>query len=198
MGDPRVSPSASSAPRPEDRPRLIFASSFEGLFLRALSDRLTPELKAKLRSEGVDLDKKLALGYTLDVWVRCVDDAAAALYPTLPIPDAHWKLGEDFIRGYAETTIGHAMFGVLKLLGPMRALARLERSFHSGNNYVRTSFTELSPTSAQVWMAGVDGRPWFNAGILLEGGRRMGMKNVRVEILQCIGDEATYGVSWEA
>lgn len=167
------------------------------MFLRALRDRLTPELKAKLRSEGVDLDKKLAPGYPVDVWVRCVDHASQSLYPSLKFADAQWKLGEDFVRGYAETTIGHAMFGVLKLLGPMRAVARLERSFHSGNNYVRTSFTELSPTSAQVWMAGVEGRPWFNAGIMLEGGRQMQTKNLHVEILECVGDEATYRVSWE-
>src|SRR5512145_3020631 len=129
MSEPHVSSSASSAAPSESRPRLIFSSSFEGMFLRALRDRLTPELKAKLRDEGVDLDKKLAPGYPLDVWMRCVDHAAQALYPSLKFGDAHWKLGEDFVRGYAETTIGHAMFAVLKLLGPMRAVARLERSF---------------------------------------------------------------------
>jgi uncharacterized protein (TIGR02265 family) len=198
MADAHISPGAPRAAPSESRTRLVYATGVEGLFLRALKDRLTPELKAKIRAEGVDLEKKLALGYPLDVWIRCVDAAAQVLYPTLTLEEAHWTLGADFIRGYAETMIGRAMFGVLRLLGPMKAIAQLERSFRTGNNYVRTSFIELSPTSAEVWIAGVEGQPWFNAGIMLEGGRRIGAKNLRVEILHCAGDEATYRVSWDA
>jgi uncharacterized protein (TIGR02265 family) len=199
MGEPSLAPnSAPSATRSRALPtKIVFAGTFEGFF-RSLRDRLTPELKAKLRAEGLDLDKKLAPGYPFEVWVRVVDVVAEGLYSGLSQAEAHWKLGEDFLRGFAETVIGRAMFGVLRLLGPMKAFARMERNWRSGSNYVETKFTALNPTCAEVWMTGVDGRPWFNAGIILEGGRQIGVKNLRVEIVRCVADEATYRVTWDA
>ncbi len=172
--------------------------AFENLFLRALEGRVTPALKERLRKEGVDLDRRLAAGYPLEVWARCVDAAAELVYPTLGREAAQWRLGEDFIRGYAGTTLGRVAFGVLKLFGPMKSVARMEQNFRAGNNYVKTSFIELGPTSAELWLSDVHGQPWLNAGIICEGGRQVGAKNVRVEILQTTGSGCTFRVSWDA
>jgi uncharacterized protein (TIGR02265 family) len=178
--------------------RVVFRMAFENLLLRALKGRVTPELKERLRAEGVDLDRKLAPGYPLEVWARCVNAAAGLVYPTLGRADAQWRLGEDFIRSYAESTLGRALFGVLKLFGPMKAVARMEQSFRSGNNFMKTSFVELGPTSAELWLSEVNERPWFNGGLLREGGRQIGAKNMRVEIIEMAGSGCRYRVSWDA
>ena len=178
--------------------RVVFRSVVESLFLRALKGRVTPALKERLRAEGLDLDGKLAAGYPAEMWARCVDAAAQLVYPTLLREDAHWRLGEDYIRGYAESTLGRALFTLAKLAGPMKAIARMEQNFRHGNNYVKTSFVQLSPTSVELWLSDVRGQPWFTGGVLIEGGRRVGAKNVRVEILQTIGRGCTYRVCWDA
>ncbi len=178
--------------------RVVFRAVVESLFFRALKGRVTPALKDRLRREGIDLDQKLAAGYPAEVWSRCMDAAAELVYPELARKDAHWRLGEDLIRGYAESTLGRALFTLSKLAGPMRTIARMEGNFRHGNNYVKTSFVELSPTSAELWLSDVRGQPWVNGGILAEGGRRVGAKNIRVEILETTGSGCTYRVSWDA
>jgi len=177
--------------------RVVFRTVFEGLFVRALKGRVTPALKDRLRAEGVDLDRNLAPGYPVEVWARCVDATAAAVYPTLTREDAHWRLGEDFIRGFAESPLGRVAFTLLRLAGPMKAVARMEENFRSGSNFVKTRCTELSRTSVELWLSDVHGQPWLNAGIICEGGRHAGAKNVRVVVLSTDGTECTYQVSWD-
>ncbi len=178
--------------------RVIFRMAFENLFLRALKGRVTPELKERLRAERVDLDGKLAAGYPVEVWSRCLDATAELVYPELEREDAHWRLGEDLMRGYADSALGRVLFGLLKLGGPMKAVARMEQNFRSGNNYMKTSFVELGSTSAELWLSEVHERPWFNGGLLREGGRQIGAKNIRVEIIEMAGSGCRYRVSWDA
>jgi uncharacterized protein (TIGR02265 family) len=39
--------------------KLVFETSLEGLFIRGIGDRVTWQLKAELRTLGIDLDRKL-------------------------------------------------------------------------------------------------------------------------------------------
>ena len=93
--------------------------------------------------------------------------------------------------------MGRAVFGILKLIGPMKGLQRMERNFRSGNNYVSTRFTQLGPTAAEVWVSDVHEHPGFDAGIILGGGKLLGAKNFAVAIAAVEGGSCTYRVSWD-
>jgi uncharacterized protein (TIGR02265 family) len=178
--------------------RVVFGTVVESLFLRALKGRMTPALKERVRAEGIDLDRRLAPGYSIEVWARCVDAATELVYPTLKREDAQWRLGEESVRAFAETPLGRVAFGLLKFLNPMTALRRMEQNLRTGNNFVKTRCTELNPTSAELWLSDVHGQPWLTAGTISEGGKLSGAKNLRVEILSTDGTECTYRVSWDA
>lgn len=158
--------------------RLWFDQAIEGLWLRALGGRVTPALRASLKDAGLDLDRLLP-GYPAATVARCVKLTAAALFPGQPEDDALREVGRLFLTGYQQTLIGRAVLQVLKLIGPRRSLQRMQTNFRSVN-YVKTRFTELGPTRAEVWFNHVDGMPAYFAGIIEQGGVLSGAKAVTV------------------
>jgi uncharacterized protein (TIGR02265 family) len=176
--------------------RLVFAHTAEGLFRRGLSGRISPELKEQLRQAGLDLDKPLMPAYPLDTWLRCVSLAAQALYPNDPREVALLHVGERMIDGYLETTMGSAMFGLLRLVGTHRALGRMQKNFRSANNYTEVRLTELGPREADLWMNEPGPLRYFMQGVLLAGLRGAGTPNVRVELRQFDDASVTYHLSW--
>ena len=88
------------------------------------------------------------------------------------------------------------MFGVLKVIGPKKALARMERNFRSGNNYLRTRFTELGPREVELWFSHLHGQPGFSGGIIRAGGQLIGAKDLRVEVVRVEGDAGVFRVTW--
>ena len=179
-------------------PQVVFGQTVEGFFKRALRGRMTPELKQELRALGIAADGPFLAAYSIDVWMKGVRLTAATLYPELTFEQAAWRLGEDFVNGFAETTIGRAVFALLRLMGPMKALARIERNFRTGNNYITARFTQLGPTSAEIRLNEVHGEPWFNAGILKGGGKLVGAKDMVVEYTLPEGGGCTYRCRWDA
>jgi len=176
---------------------VVFGQTFEGLYKNALRGRLSPTIKEQLRGIGLDVDRPFLAGYPIDIWKRGIEILAPALYPELGFEEATWRLGEDFINGYAHTAMGRAMFGVLKLIGPMNGLKRMERNLRSGNNFVSTRFTQLGPTAAELWWSEVHGLPGFTGGFVLGGGKLVGAKNFAVQIAATEGGSCTYRVSWD-
>lgn len=175
---------------------LVFSQTFEGLFDKALRNRMTPGLRDGLRALGVDVHA-LKPAYPVPTWTAAIELAAREIYPQLSTEAATWKLGEDFIQGYAETFIGRAMFGVLKVIGPKKALARMGRNFRSGNNYLETRFTENGPTDVELWFSEVHRQPGFNGGIVLGGGRLIGAQQMKIEVVRTDGREAVYRITWK-
>jgi uncharacterized protein (TIGR02265 family) len=178
-------------------PHLIFNHTLEGLVLRGLPGGASPELKAKLRAIGVDLDKPLLPAYSRETWARCIELAAEAAYPGEPHEQAWQKLGERMVEGYQETFIGRAMFATLRLLGPRRMLARSQKNFRSGNNYSEVRTTDVSPNQMDVWMNEVqDVLRHFSLGLLLAGMRAAGTQGASVVILQKDAHGVTFRASW--
>ncbi|MBK7862680.1 MAG: DUF2378 family protein [Archangiaceae bacterium] len=50
--------------------RLLFATTFEALLVRAYSDRITPPLKRQLAADGVDLDHPFLPAFPLGTWLK--------------------------------------------------------------------------------------------------------------------------------
>jgi uncharacterized protein (TIGR02265 family) len=134
---------------------VVFDHTVEGLFLIALKGRLSSVATARLRAEGMDLSNKLLPAYPFATWKRCLEIAVMDLYGKLPRPEGYRRLGHDAVNGMCKTVLGRAMLGVTRLLGPLRALRRLDHNLHSADNYVRARLTELSPTWCEVGISEV-------------------------------------------
>lgn len=176
--------------------RLVFAHTVEGLFGRGLVGRISPQLKEQLRRAGLDLDRPLLPAYPLETWSRCISLAAEALYPGDSRESALRKVGERMIDGYLETTLGGAMFGLLRLLGPHRTLGRMQKNFRSANNYTEVRLTEVGPNEADLWMNEPGLLRYFMEGVLLAGLRGAGNQDVRVALRHFDEDSVTYRLSW--
>jgi uncharacterized protein (TIGR02265 family) len=176
---------------------LVFSQALEGLVVRGLPGGASPELKAKLRAVGVDLDKPLLPAYPRETWARCIALCAEAMYPGEPRESAWQRLGERMIDGYQETFIGRAMFATLKLLGPRRMLSRTQRTFRSANNYTEVRLNEVGPTQVDVWINEVDDvLRHFTLGLVRAGMRAGGASGVQADILSTDAQGVTFRTSW--
>ncbi len=176
--------------------QVVFEQTIEGLFLRALGRRLTPSLIARLRTVGLDLEKKLLPAYSFTTWMMALRVAAEELYPGHSLDDALFKVGELMITGYQETFMGRAVLGMIRVIGPKRTLLRATRAFRSGNNYTEAKVTEIGPTCADVWMNEVGPYPSFTAGIMHSAMVAAGAKSPKVEMSGHDGHACSYRVSW--
>ncbi|HEX8819399.1 MAG TPA: DUF2378 family protein [Archangium sp.] len=177
--------------------RLVFAHTVEGLFRRGLSGRIPPGLKEQLRQAGLDLERPLLPAYPLETWFQCVALAAETLYPGEPRDLALRRVGERMVDGYLETTMGSAMFGLLRLLGPQRTLGRMQKNLRSANNYTEARLTEVGPRELDLWMNEPGPLRYFMQGVLLAGLRGAGTPDVQVALHHFDDASVTYRVSWE-
>lgn len=176
--------------------RIVFDTTIEALFVRALNGRLNPQTKARLREAGLDVDKKLLPAYTFEQWKNFLAIGAEGAFPHLAPEQAHQELGRLLIDGYRSTFIGRALFPLLNLLGPRRGLDRLSRSFRSGNNYTETRFVEVGANTYDLWMNETTDYPQFMQGILLEGTRDFKVDRFDVNILKKDSEGVTFRISW--
>lgn len=179
--------------------RLVFSQTVEGLFLRALKPQLTDRLMDRLAKEaGVDLRAPLKPGYAMASWDRAVCIAAEELHPRVALPVAFELLGAALTQGYFDTIIGSAMAAMLRLIGPSRAIRRIERSLRSGNNYSQTKLVDLSPSHFEIH-TNETGRLRDNLrGVIRKGMEVSGAKNVRCTVLRFDDASCVYDIEWDA
>ncbi|MFN7132557.1 MAG: DUF2378 family protein [Myxococcales bacterium] len=177
--------------------RIVFDTTVEALFVRALNGKLPPSAKDALKKAGLDVDSKLLPAYTFEQWKQFLAIGAKGAFPHLEPRMAHQALGRLLIDGYRNTFIGRALFPLLNLLGPRRGLDRLSRSFRSGNNYTETRFVEVGPNTYDLWMNETTEYPEFMQGILLEGTRDFKVDRFDVAVLEKNSDGVTFRISWK-
>lgn len=177
--------------------QLWFSHAIEALFVRGLGARLTPEVKQRIAKHGVVLER-MPPAYP----IRQVVDACRAilplLYPRLSEDEGFRQLGVSFMQGYAETLVGRAMVQMMKLIGPRRTLERMQKNFRTGGNYLETRFKVRSPNSVELWISDCTEMPGFYVGMIEEGGRMIGVKDLNIAMTPDAGPAWTMVVSWAA
>ncbi|MDQ3266416.1 MAG: DUF2378 family protein [Myxococcota bacterium] len=178
--------------------KVVFDHTVEGLFFKALGNRLTPRIKERLREVGIDLDaKRLQAAYPFESWMAALRIATDEVFPGMEHGEAMFKMGELMIAGYQQTVMGKALLGMMRVLGPKRILQRAQQSFRSANNYTETRLTEVDETTMDVWVNHIGTYPTFTSGLLYAGVCAAGAKNAEVKVLDFDGREgATFRVSW--
>lgn len=175
--------------------KVVFEQTIDGLFLRALGSRIKAPTRERLRGVGLDLDKKLMPAYPFPVWMKALRAVAEDLYPGETMDVAMFKVGESFIDGYNETLLGRALLGMLKVLGPRRAIQRATANFRTGNNYTDAKASELGPTAMELWMNEVGDFPTFTGGIVSGALKAAGVEP-KIEVASYDGHACTYRVTW--
>lgn len=177
---------------------LIFNHTLQSLLSRTFPEGVPPELKARLRTLGVELDKPLLPAYPRTTWARCIELCALFGFPHESREVAWRRMGERMVDGYKETMIGRAMFTTLRLLGPRRMLQRAQKNFRSGNNYTEVRLKDLEPTVMEVWFNEMDDvLRHFTVGLVLAGMRAGGAVEPRVELLHADAQGFTLRASWK-
>ncbi len=188
------SQASSAAPAAEE---VVYDSTVEGLFKRALGARFSLRSKQRLKDAGLDLDGKLQSRYPRLKYYEFVRIAAEELYPSRSLEEAHYELGRAFIDGFQLTVIGKTVSGMARLLGPKRTLARMSQNMESSNNYLRTSHKELGPGKVEISLSQVSGAPGYFRGVLQRIMEIVNAVNPRVRTIAAAGQGAVYLVEWD-
>lgn len=189
--------STEAVPVPLEK-RLVFSHVIEGLYFRALKDRMTDRLRNRLRDEaGLDLSKKLEPALTFVKWTRCLEITAQELAPQKSLEEGLEYIGLILTRGYFETLVGKALAGILKLIGPMRGLKRMDRSLRSGNNFGEVKVTEKGPGHVEFWCNELGTARHHMLGLIKAGAEVCGAKNLRGEITHFDDRGVTFDLKWD-
>ncbi|GMU59838.1 MAG: hypothetical protein AMXMBFR34_16010 [Myxococcaceae bacterium] len=127
---------------------VVFSTVAEGA-RKAFGPQLTPELHAKLKVAGFDL-QNIQAAYPVGPFIRAIGVLCDALVPGCPPEEQHRLLGREFIAGYRQTAIGLAIFTMSRAIGVKRSLLRMGRNLRTTGNYLGAEVSELAPKSVQV------------------------------------------------
>ncbi len=177
--------------------QLEFSRSVEGLFQKGLGSAVDLALKAKLKAQGLDLDKKLLPGYPAADFHRWVETTARHLYPDLTTLEGTRLLGRTAVPGLEDTMMGRALVSGLKLIGPRRSLERVERVFRNNSNYQRVTVDSLSETGGRITIGFVFGIPGYYQGIFESVMPLLGVRNPRVAMLPTPPPSCQYELGWD-
>ena len=172
----------------------MFASAYEAL-RRALGDALDEAALERFRALGVDLFGRLKVAYSYESWIESLKVAAELLAPGASIDEATYVVGRRVLESYAETVIGKATFGVLRVIGPRRGFNQIRRSLRTTNNYSRTTFTEVGPGVFHLWCSNVM-FPHYYRGVFEAGMALTGQKSGTARLLSHDEAGATFEIRW--
>ncbi len=173
---------------------VVFSSAYESL-RRALGPDLGPGVQERFRAHGVDLYGRLKVAYPYETWIESLRVAAELLAPGASLEDATYVVGRRILEGYAETVIGRATFGVLRLIGPRRSFNQIRRSLRTTNNYSQTTFVEVSPGVFHLWCSHVT-FPHYYRGVFEAGLELTGHKGSSAKLLGHDAAGALFEIRW--
>jgi uncharacterized protein (TIGR02265 family) len=173
---------------------VVFASAYESL-RRALGDALDKAALERFRAHGVDLFGRLKVAYPYQTWIQSLHVAAELLAPGAHLDEASYVVGRRILESYAETVIGKATFGLLKVIGPRRGFDQIRRSLRTTNNYSQSTFIEVAPGVFHLWCSHVT-FPHYYRGIFEAGMALTGQKDGTARLLAHDETGATFEIRW--
>ncbi|MFT3709666.1 MAG: DUF2378 family protein [Archangium sp.] len=178
--------------------RLVFSHVVEGLYFRALKDQMTDRIRTRLRDEvGLDLTKKLEPALPFAKWTQCLVITAQEISPDKTVEEGLEYIGLILTRGYFDTLVGKALAGLLRVIGPMRGLKRMDRSLRSGNNFGEVKVTEKGPAHVEFWCNELGIARHHMLGLIKAGAEVCGAKNLRGSITRFDDQGVTFDIQWD-
>ncbi|MGV3620317.1 MAG: DUF2378 family protein [Archangium sp.] len=172
----------------------VYDHTVDSLFFKALAARITPAMKEKLKALHIDLDGKPKNVPQTD-WAQALRLAADELF-TGPLDERYRSLGAAVIQRFEETLMGKAIMAVMRVMGPARALRRIEGNLRGGNNFIRASLEQKGERAFVSEVNECNGNPHYIAGVIDAALHVAGAKEVNVTVLHFDGHAAKYAISW--
>lgn len=178
--------------------RVVFNSGFEALFSREIRGKVTPTIDQAIKALGVNLDKPFQPAYPVETWAALLDLLGKHLYPDDSTPEAYRKLGRSTIVGFGETLAGRALFPLLRLIGPVRALDRASRNYAATNNYTKVVLTRVGPTSFNFYLNEKHTLPQYDMGVVEEMLSQLHVASPQVTLKTQDAEGFTMAIHWDA
>lgn len=172
----------------------VYEHTVDSLFFKALAARISPPLRQKLKALNIDLDgrpKNVPQGD----WVQALRLAADELF-TGPIDDRYRALGRAVLQRFEDTLMGKAIIAVMRVMGPARALRRIEGNLRGGNNFIRATLEQKGEREFVSEVNECNGNPHYIAGVIEAALHIAGAKEVSVKVLHFDGHAAKYAINW--
>lgn len=174
---------------------IVYRHTVEGLF-RSIGDRLTPELRGKLHGVGLDLDSQEPRNTSRSIFADALRVTVEHLYPDSDIGEGYRRLGVGMIQGMEQTVLGKALVSMWPIFGPERVVVRIQESFSTVNNYMRSELLTKGPGHHVIRVNECNGNPGYLRGIIEAGLAKAGARNLRVEPFDFDGRACSYRIRW--
>jgi uncharacterized protein (TIGR02265 family) len=174
--------------------RFVFPSLIEG-YIKGVGDRFTDETRRKLKAAGLDVTKMPPAIPALEM-VPYMEIVASTAWPDEPRIEQLRLLGLAAIRGWKTGLLGSATAAMIRLIGPQRALTRLDRAFSTTNNFNRAKTELIGAKEALVTVNDVQNMPSYWQGIFEAGVEILGLEGTVVLDHQT-PPEATFRITWK-
>lgn len=177
--------------------RVFFSHTVAAMFVQAFPVAQFPGLEARYRAVGLDLSTKLLPAYSYEIWRACLEAQREVVFPGEPLDRASHQQGAKYVAAYFDgTVIGAPLKGLLRLIGPRRALDRMSRNFKTANNFSEVSLTARGENEGDLLVNDVfSASPHYIVGMLEHGLGLCGM-HVTVSPAERSGDACSFRCAW--
>lgn len=159
--------------------------------------RLTPRALERLKAEAGFDENERKPSYPLAALDATIKVLAEEFFRAPTLEQSTFELGRAAMKRYGESTLGGAMFSLVRMLGPMRFLKRMPATFRQMNNYAEATLEVTGPTRYELDHNEVGAYPHYMRGIFQGAGELMGLKGHVSELLSYDGHRARYRVHWQ-
>ncbi len=174
--------------------QLVFPSLIDG-YVKGLGPLFTDVTRQRLKTAGLDM-QKLPPAINATQMIGFMEIIAGTAYPDLPREEQLRRLGLAAIRGWQHGLLGSAAAAMIRLVGPRRALTRLDRAFSTTNNFNRAKTELIGEKEALVTINDVQGLPSYWVGIFEASLELLALQGT-VVIDHQVPPEATFRIVWK-
>jgi uncharacterized protein (TIGR02265 family) len=108
-----------------------------------------------------------------------------------------YELGRATLKRYGEGPLGKALFGIVRLIGPIRFVKRMPALFRQTNNYAEVTIEVTGPSSYIIDHNEAGAHPHYLRGIMQGCAELIGLKNHTAELLSYDGHRGRFHCRWE-
>lgn len=162
---------------------------------RALKEDFTPELAERLSDAGLEVGEPLPKRLKIAEIARWLEVVREVVYAALPRGEGLRQLGQRALDGFGQSLAETAILAFLKVLGPEHALKQAEARLR--RTPLGLTVTMEDRRNATVHVTDAQGMPEFVQGLLEAFGKRLGTKEIEVELEPDGARAATYRVKWK-
>jgi uncharacterized protein (TIGR02265 family) len=131
--------------------------------------------------------------YPLATWIESLKVTMELIAPGESVESASHKVGRRLVTSLKETTVGKALFALLRVIGLKRGLNRFTRTLRMTNNYSETKLEEQADGSYTLWCSQVT-YPHYYRGVMEAGLEALGAKDIAVQVLSHDARGATFSL----